>query len=222
MWCVVGFELLKALTLLVECLHMMNSCSYTSWHSGEVSLEAREKRQGHKGGVFWITGLSGSGKTTIAYAVEKRLFDMAINVSVLDGDNVRHGLCSDLRFSPEDRAENLRRIAETAKLFMNAGVVCLCAFISPLEIDRLRVRNIIGPILREIYLACPLEVCIERDPKGYYKLAKEGKIKNYTGLSAPYEPPQDPALTLHTHELEIGECVQSVVDFIYPIVFSHV
>lgn len=188
---------------------------YITPHRGEVVRQHREDSNGHKGGVFWFTGLSGSGKSTIAHAVEKRLFDLGKHVYVFDGDNVRHGLCGDLSFSREARAENIRRIAEVTRLFVDNGIICMCAFISPMIADRERVKEIVGPDdYHEIYISCPVSVCEERDVKGYYKLARQGKIKNYTGVSAPYEEPEQPDLTIHSAEQRIEESVQRVFDFV--------
>lgn len=182
---------------------------------GEVSREDREKRNKHKAAVFWFTGLSGSGKSTIAHAVEKELFDAMMRVYVFDGDNVRHGLCADLSFAPTARTENIRRISEVAKLFVENSTVCLCAFISPLLSDRQMARKIIGDgDFYEIFITCSLEVCEERDVKGYYKLAREGKIKNYTGISAPYEEPENPDLVVDTEEETLAESVAKVKKFI--------
>lgn len=165
--------------------------------------------------MFWFTELSGSGKSTLAHLVEEALHGQGIRTYVFDGDNVRHGLCGDLSFSPEARAENLRRIAEMVKLFLDAGILCLTAFISPLEEDREKVRRIVGEHdFFEIYVKCPIEICEERDVKGLYKLARAGKIQNYTGVSAPYDEPRDPALVLETDKSAIADCVQTVVDFV--------
>lgn len=192
-----------------------NICKYR----GEVCREHREAQNNHKAGVFWFTGLSGSGKSTIAHGVEKKLFDQGIKCVVFDGDNVRHGLCGDLSFSPVARAENLRRIAEVSKLFVENGTICLCAFISPLKEDRERARGIVGEAdFNEIYVKCPVEVCEERDVKGYYKLAREGKIKNYTGISAPYEEPQSPEFQLETAGQAIEESVKLVLDYVLKVV----
>lgn len=139
---------------------------------------------------------------------------MAMQAFVFDGDNVRHGLCSDLSFSPEGRAENIRRIAETSKLFVENGTICLCAFISPLQQDRERVRHIVGEGFHEIYIKCPVETCEQRDVKGYYKLARQGKIKNYTGISSPYEPPEDPALVLETDSAPIQNSTDKLIQYI--------
>lgn len=181
---------------------------------GEVFRQHRESRNGHRGGVFWFTGLSGSGKSTIAHAVEKRLFDMGMDAYVFDGDNVRHGLCSDLSFSPEARTENVRRIGEVAKLFADAGTICLCAFITPLCRDRDRLRQILCHDYSEVYVSCPVSVCEERDAKGYYKLAREGKIKNYTGISAPYDEPSRPDIVLRTNRESLDQCVERMIGFI--------
>lgn len=182
---------------------------------GEVSREDREQLNNHKSAVFWFTGLSGSGKSTIAHKVEKMLFDRQMRAYVFDGDNVRHGLCSDLSFSSVARTENVRRIAEVSKLFVGNGTICMCAFISPLHSDREMVRDIVGENdFYEIFVTCPLEVCEERDVKGYYKLAREGKIKNYTGISAPYEEPENPDLVVNTDKCNLEESVDVVMSFI--------
>lgn len=161
---------------------------------------------------LWFTGLSGSGKSTLAHAVEERLHLMGCRTYVFDGDNVRHGLCGDLGFSLEDRSENMRRIAEMVNLFLDSGVISLTAFISPLKADRKRVREIIGPEnLIEVYCNCPLEICEERDVKGLYKKARKGEIKNYTGISSPYEPPVNPDIELDTNTLPLRECVNTIL-----------
>lgn len=184
-------------------------------YRGKVSCDCRERLLGQKSLVLWFTGLSGSGKSTIAHAVEEKLHAMGRLTYVFDGDNVRQGLCSDLSFSPEGRAENLRRISEMVKLFLDAGIICLTAFISPLRADRERCHELIDcGRFYEIFVKCPLDVCIERDAKGLYKLAMQGKIKNYTGISAPYEEPENPDLVLETHEFTIEECVNRVVAFV--------
>lgn len=199
------------MTMTKEMLRSPN----TVRHVGLVSRQDRERLHGHKSFVLWFTGLSGSGKSTIAHQVEKRLYDQGLSAYVLDGDNVRHGLCGDLSFTPEARAENLRRTAEVTKLFLDAGIICLTAFISPLRADRNRVRRIVGAEdFVEIYVSCPLEVCEARDVKGLYKLAREGKIENYTGISAPYEPPENPHLVLETDKLDVEICVEKVIEFV--------
>lgn len=194
----------------------------TICHKCLVTREDREKLNRHKSLVLWFTGLSGSGKSTIAHLVEKRLHDQGLRTYVFDGDNVRHGLCGDLSFSPEGRAENIRRIGEMTRLFLDAGILCLTAFISPMRADRERVRHIVGPeCFVEIYVKCPLEVCEQRDVKGLYKLARQGKIKNYTGVSAPYEPPEQPDLVLKTDQCTIDECVNQVLIHIQPSTINY-
>ncbi|MDD2464776.1 MAG: adenylyl-sulfate kinase [Desulfobulbus sp.] len=188
---------------------------YAIRHQGTISQEQRERLLGQKGVALWLTGLSGSGKSTIAHAVEERLHALGRLTYVFDGDNVRHGLCGDLSFSPEARAENNRRIAEMLKLFLDAGVICLAAFISPMRADRERVRTIVGDDrLFEIYVRCTIEECERRDVKGLYKLAREGKIKNYTGISSPYEEPMDADIVLDSDAQSVNDCVQQVVDFV--------
>ncbi|ACS81699.1 adenylyl-sulfate kinase [Maridesulfovibrio salexigens] len=184
-------------------------------YRGKVFRGDREKLNGHRSAVFWFTGLSGSGKSTIAHEVEKKLFDLSMRAYVFDGDNVRHGLCGDLSFSPAARTENIRRIAEVSKLFTENGTICMCAFISPLKKYRQMAREIIGKMdFYEIYITCPLEVCERRDVKGYYKLAREGKIKNYTGISASYETPEAPDLVIDTDKETLEESVGRVKEFI--------
>lgn len=168
---------------------MMSNSSNIVWHQAAVTRARREAMNGHKAVNLWFTALSGSGKSTLAHVVEERLHTLGCRTFVFDGDNVRHGLCHDLGFSSEERAENIRRIAEMVKLFLEAGTIALTAFISPLERDRQMVRQIIGSEnMLEIYCDCPLEICEQRDVKGLYKKARAGLIKNYTGISAPYEP----------------------------------
>jgi len=179
---------------------------------GEVDRTMRERLHGHRAITLWFTGLSGSGKSTIAHAVEKRLYDQGVNAYAFDGDNVRHGLCGDLSFSPEGRSENIRRICEMNKLFVDAGIICLCAFITPRheEQEKLRQAHQDGDFYL-IHVDCPVEVCEERDVKGMYKLAREGKIKNYTGISAPYDKPKNPDLRLTTDTMPLDECVSAVL-----------
>ncbi len=182
-------------------------------HKAAVTRPRRETLNGHKSVNLWFTGLSGSGKSTLAHAVEERLHLQGKRTFVFDGDNVRHGLCGDLGFSLEDRRENLRRIAEMTKLFLDSGVITLAAFISPLREDRTRIREIIGPDdFIEIYCNCTLDICEQRDVKGLYKMAREGKILNYTGVSSPYEPPLHPDLELQTGTQSLLDCVHIVVE----------
>ncbi|HVV02346.1 MAG TPA: adenylyl-sulfate kinase [Verrucomicrobiae bacterium] len=185
------------------------------WSQGKVTSRQRETRNGHLGCVLWLTGLSGAGKSTIATDLERELFSLGKHVYVLDGDNVRHGLCSDLGFAPEDRAENIRRIGEVAKLFADAGVICITAFISPYRSDRDLVRKIL-PRDRfiEVYVNAPLEICEQRDPKGLYAKARANEIKEFTGISAPYEPPVNPELELRTDRLTVPEAVAKIIDFL--------
>lgn len=182
------------------------------WHQATVTREARQRQNGHKSAVVWFTGLSGAGKSTLAHAVEDRLHKMGCKTFVLDGDNVRHGLCSDLSFSNKDREENIRRVGEAAKLFLEGGVIVLTAFISPFRSDRERVRNLVlhGDFL-EVYCKCSLDICESRDVKGMYKKAREGKILEFTGISSPYEEPSNPELALETGVLSIEESVSMVM-----------
>ena len=185
------------------------------WHPASIDREQRETLHDHKSVVLWFTGLSASGKSTLAHAVEKELFRRSCHSFVLDGDNVRHGLCSDLNFSIEDRHENIRRIANVAKLFIEAGVIVLTAFISPLREDREIARNMMphGDFL-EIFCDAPVEVCEKRDPKGLYQKAREGKIPEFTGISSPYEAPQKPELHLNTAEQSLEDSVQAVIELL--------
>ena len=181
-------------------------------HRSLVTPADRRNALGHGSCVLWLTGLSGSGKSTIATEVERILLDRGVHTYILDGDNVRHGLSADLGFSDEDRTENIRRIGEVTKLFIDAGIVVLTAFISPFREDRDRVRSLIGPgEFFEIYTKCPLEVCETRDPKGLYAKARTGEISDFTGIDSPYEAPLNPELVLDTGELSVEECVQRIV-----------
>lgn len=182
------------------------------WHEQAVRRCNREAINGHKSVVIWFTGLSGSGKSTIAHAVEERLHAMQCRSIVLDGDNVRHGLCGDLGFSIDDRKENIRRIGEMVKLFLETGVISLTAFISPLIEDRERARSIVphGDFL-EVFVDCPVEVCEQRDVKGLYKKARAGEIKEFTGISSPYEAPPKPELVLKTAEETLEQSVDKVM-----------
>ena len=185
------------------------------WHECLVKRSDRNTLNNHKSGLVWFTGLSASGKSTIAHAVEKELHDRGIRTYVLDGDNVRHGLNSNLGFSPEDRKENIRRIGEVAKLMADAGIVVFTAFISPYREDRDTVRTLFeGDHFYEVFVKCSLEECEKRDPKGLYKKARAGIIKNYTGISSPYEEPLAPELVVDTEHLTIEESVNQVIDFL--------
>lgn len=182
------------------------------WHHATVTRKRREKMNGHKSAILWFTGLSNSGKSTVAHATEEQLHTLGCRTFVFDGDNVRHGLCADLGFSREDRDENIRRIGEMSKLFIEAGVIALTAFISPFRGERNRVRNLAaeGDFL-EIYCKCPLEVCEQRDVKGHYKKARAGEIKEFTGISSPYEEPVHPDLVLATDTMSVEQCVEAVI-----------
>lgn len=182
------------------------------WHHATVTRVRREQLNRHKSVILWFTGLSGAGKSTLAHAVEERLYQLGCRTFVMDGDNVRHGLCADLGFSEESRKENIRRVGEAAKLFLEAGVIVLTAFISPFRSDRARVRNLVphGEFL-EIFCRCPLEVCEERDVKGLYKRARAGEIKDFTGISSPYEEPVAPELAVDTGALSLENSVDLVI-----------
>ncbi len=182
------------------------------WHASQVDREDRQKQNQHKSFVLWFTGLSGSGKSTLANALEKKLFDSGHKVTVLDGDNIRHGLCSDLAFSESDRHENMRRIGEVAKLFVESGIIVLAAFISPYRKDREQVRSRLphGDFY-EVYCACDLDVCEKRDPKGLYKRARNGEIENFTGISAPYEEPIKPDMVINTTTMTVEEEVGHIL-----------
>jgi bifunctional enzyme CysN/CysC len=187
----------------------------------QVTRDERYARNRHKGAVVWFTGLSGSGKSTLANALERELFDRGLQVFVLDGDNIRHGLSANLGFSAADRAENIRRVAETAKLFAEAGIIVITAFISPYRSDRVRARYIMqeGGVdipFSEVYLDAPLDVCEQRDPKHLYARARAGEIKGFTGISAPYEPPEAPELIIRTDEYSIDKSVAAVLDHLVP------
>ncbi|HMV22216.1 MAG: adenylyl-sulfate kinase [Betaproteobacteria bacterium] len=194
-----------------------NKSSDVVWHSPTVTRVDRERQNGHRACVIWFTGLSGAGKSTLAHALEAALFSRGMRTYVFDGDNVRHGLCGDLGFSPSDRRENLRRIGEMAKLFADAGVVGLAAFISPLREDRELVRRIVGSDnFVEVFVSCPLDVCETRDVKGMYRRARAGEIAEFTGISAPYEAPESPDLVLETGRESIGDSVERMLSLILP------
>jgi adenylylsulfate kinase len=186
-----------------------------TWHIGEVDREARAAAHGHRGAVLWFTGLSGSGKSTIGHRVERLLIERGAFAYVLDGDNIRHGLNSDLGFSPEDRVENIRRIGEVARLFADSGALVLSAFISPYRKDRDRIRGLMGPgEFVEVFVDTPLEICESRDPKGLYKKARAGEISNFTGLDAPYEAPETPEVHLQTVNLSVDEAAARVISYL--------
>ena len=181
----------------------------------KVSLAERNKRNGHRGRIIWLTGLSGSGKSTIAMALERKLFDAGRQVFVLDGDIIRTGLCQDLGFSSKDRTENIRRIGEVARIMANSGLCVIVAFISPFRVDRDRVRDaMLEGCFTEVYVNAPLEVCEQRDTKGLYARAVRGEIADFTGISSPYEPPLSPEVELHTDRLSVAEAVDRILSFL--------
>jgi adenylylsulfate kinase len=205
----------------------MNSCDTPSltipetqdvnavWHQPSVDRLKREHMNQHKSFVLWFTGLSGAGKSTLSHYIEQLLHERGYRTYVLDGDNVRHGLCSDLGFSLDDRHENIRRVSEVCKLFIDAGHIVLTAFISPLREDRQKARQCIGAQdFIEIYCSADIEVCEERDPKGYYKKARAGLIGNFTGISSPYEAPINPELVIDTAIWPLSECADLVLDYL--------
>ena len=182
--------------------------------SHSVELDERTKRFGHPGGVIWFTGLSGSGKSTLAKNLERKLFDKGYNVYMLDADNVRNGLNSNLGFSNEDRNENIRRVGEVASLFANAGFIVLSAFISPFNADREKALNAHPENFHEVYLSADIEVCEKRDPKGLYKKARSGEIKEFTGIDSPYEIPKNPSINLNTGKQTVEESTEELLNFI--------
>lgn len=193
----------------------MKKSSNTAWQDPVVKRSHRASKNGHKSVVLWFTGLSGAGKSTLAHAVEAKLHALGCQTYVLDGDNVRHGLCGDLGFSVTDRSENIRRIGEVAKLMIDAGVICLTAFISPFRADRDRVRGMMaaGEFI-EIYCACDLDICEARDVKGLYKRARTGEVKEFTGISSPYEPPLAAELVVDTAGQPLAVCVTQVLNYL--------
>lgn len=188
------------------------------WHQTSVTRQARADQSGHKSAILWFTGLSGSGKSTLANAVNAALFNRGYATYVLDGDNVRHGLCRDLGFSDLDREENIRRIGEVAKLFLDAGVIVLTAFVSPFRADRSKARELVAAEdFLEIYCSADLTVCEERDTKGLYAKARAGDIKDFTGISSPYEKPESPELLIETGSEELEICVESVLKKLFEL-----
>ncbi|MET1179108.1 adenylyl-sulfate kinase [Peribacillus simplex] len=193
----------------------MSKSTNVTWHETSLTKELRRKQNGHESTVLWFTGLSGSGKSTIANAVAKELYNRNIRSYVLDGDNIRHGLNKDLGFSEEDRTENIRRIGEVSKLFVDSGQFVLTAFISPFRADRQIVRDLLeeGEFI-EVYIKCPIEECEVRDPKGLYDKARKGIIKDFTGIDSPYEEPEQPEITLESDQYSIEECVEQVIGYL--------
>jgi bifunctional enzyme CysN/CysC len=189
------------------------------WSESDITAARRASRNQHRGAVVWLTGLSGAGKSTLARALERELFQLSMHTYVLDGDNLRHGLNSNLGFTPEDRAENIRRVSEVAKLMADAGTVVITSFISPYRADRARARAIAlqaGAEFVEIFVDAPLSVCEQRDPKGLYRKARAGKLKGFTGVDAPYEAPDDPEIVVRTDEQTAAECVAEILTGLLP------
>jgi len=185
------------------------------WHPHSVSRTEKELLNGHRSALLWFTGLSGAGKSTIAHAVEQKLYEMGVRTYVLDGDNVRHGLCSDLGFSEESRVENIRRIGEMSNLFVESATFVISAFISPYRRDRNRVRKLLGEgDFIEVFVNTSLEECVRRDVKGLYARAMSGEIKNFTGVSDPYEPPEEPEIELLAGEDDIETCALQVIQYL--------
>lgn len=194
---------------------MKKLSSNIRWEDRRLSREDYRQRNGHSSVVLWFTGLSGSGKSTLAHQVEEKLFDKGWYTYILDGDNVRHGLNGDLGFSESDRRENIRRVGEVAKLFVDAGVVVLAAFISPYHEDRDRVRALFeSDEFVEIHVRCDLEICEKRDPKGLYRKSRAGELPDFTGIDSPYEEPQNPELTIDTGKLGIADSVDVVLEYL--------
>lgn len=197
---------------------MVGRSSNVVWHHASVTRARRETLNGHRSVILWFTGLSGAGKSSIAHALEQRLHEEGCRTFVFDGDNVRHGLCGDLCFSVEDRTENIRRVGEMVKLFLDAGVISLTAFISPLRSDRRRVRQLVdeGDFI-EIFCRCSLDVCEARDVKGLYRKARAGEIGEFTGISSPYEEPESPEVVLDTDTLTLDESVDILIDYLRKV-----
>jgi adenylylsulfate kinase len=185
------------------------------WHDASVTKDERRKKNNYQSYVLWFTGLSGSGKSTLANALARYLFEVNIQTYVLDGDNIRHGLNKDLGFTDEDRKENIRRIGEVSKLFVDSGQIVLTAFISPFREDRQQVKDILSENeFFEVYVKCSLDECEVRDPKGLYKKARNNEIKHFTGIDSPYEEPENPAIIVNTEKQTIEESVKQIVDFL--------
>jgi adenylylsulfate kinase len=186
------------------------------WHHAEISRSHRESLNGHRSVILWFTGLSGAGKSTLAHAVEAKLHQQSCRTFVLDGDNIRHGLSKDLGFEDADRKENIRRIAEVAKLMLEAGNITLTAFISPFRLERQLARNTVsdGDFI-EIYCKCDLTVCEQRDVKGLYRKARLGEISHFTGITSPYEPPVNPEIVVDTHRMSVDECLACIFSYLH-------
>jgi len=198
----------------VDMSEIKQKSSNVVWHETHVSRDMRETLNGHRGAVLWFTGLSGAGKSTLANAVEDRLHQMKAHTFVIDGDNVRHGLCADLSFSDTDRVENIRRVGEVANLFVQAGMLTLTAFISPFRADREKVRSIVGENFIEVHCDTALDICESRDVKGLYKKARAGEIADFTGISSPYEAPENPEIRVNTGADDLSACVDQVIAYL--------
>ncbi|MGM0903233.1 MAG: adenylyl-sulfate kinase [Bacillota bacterium] len=193
----------------------MGKSKNITWHNSTITKQDRQSLNGHKSCVLWFTGLSGSGKSTLANAVDNSLYHEQCKSYVLDGDNIRHGLNKDLSFKKEDRQENIRRIGEVARLFVDSGQIVTTAFISPFREDRDMVRRMFPENeFIEVFVDCPIDVCEDRDPKGLYKKARNGEIPNFTGISSPYEAPNLPEITIRTDELSIGQSVDKIITYL--------
>ncbi|WEG11000.1 adenylyl-sulfate kinase [Pullulanibacillus sp. KACC 23026] len=193
----------------------MEKSNHLTWHKGHITKKVRQHQKGHKSYVLWFTGLSGSGKSTLSVEVEKQLVDRGIHCYRLDGDNCRHGLNKNLGFSPSDRKESIRRMGEVAKLFVDAGLVVLAAFISPYQSDRNAIRELLNPDeFIEIYVKCSVDTCEKRDPKGLYQKARQGEIKQFTGIDAPYEPPAAPELVIDTEADSLEACTNQILNLL--------
>ncbi len=193
----------------------MQKATNIVWSHSEITKKKRQHLNGHRSAVLWFTGLSGAGKSTVANALEQRLHHLQMRTYLLDGDNVRHGLNKDLGFGDSDRTENIRRIGEVSRLFVDAGVMVLTAFISPFRSDRNLVRELMNKAeFIEVYVKCPLAVCEERDVKGLYRRARAGEIPNFTGIDSPYEEPDAPEVVIDTAEMTLDQCVDAILDYL--------
>tara|TARA_B110000196_G_scaffold87258_1_gene75674 strand:+ start:204 stop:836 length:633 start_codon:yes stop_codon:yes gene_type:complete len=193
----------------------MSDITNIVWHEHDVNKAARSIQKNQTPCIIWFTGLSGSGKSTIAGALEQKLFALGQHTYLLDGDNVRHGLNKDLGFSDSDRVENIRRIGEMSKLFVDAGMIVLSAFISPFRTERRMVRDLVNEMeFVEVYMGTPLSTCEERDPKGLYQKARKGEIKNFTGIDSEYEVPENPEVVLDTSTMSVEDCADAVIEYL--------
>jgi adenylylsulfate kinase len=213
-WLFAGVFYYKFFGLNLSTLMSISSAT-TVWHNATVTRQRRQMLNQHRSVILWFTGLSGAGKSSLAHALEERLHQLACHTFVLDGDNVRQGLCRDLGFSDPDRRENIRRIAELAKLMLDAGLITLTAFISPFQAERQTARQLVAADdFIEIYCQCALSVCEQRDVKGLYKKARRGEIAQFTGISSPYEVPEHPELILNTDQMSLEQCVERVLSLL--------